>query len=959
VATDAQLALAIIAKDKATADLKKVERQLDRLEKKHKSFAGSAAKAFATGAVVAFGVASVKAFADAEKSQARLELAYKKFPALAGTSIDSLRALNQEMQAKVGVDDDALASAQATLAQFQLTGEEIKRLTPLLVDYATVTGQDVTAAASSLGKAFMGNAKALKTIGINFKATGDTAADFETVMAALEEKVGGAGDAFGNTTAGQLARLDAQFGDLQETAGEALVPALQGLVSVATPLAKAAGAIPAPVRSAAIAATALGVAALVAGPRILSMRASLIAANAAAGKAPAAMGKYAGSLKAVGVGAATAAVALPVIGSVVDKIGDSMFGTTTQAVDLKDSLSKIAATGKVEGLGQFGDGLKDIGAEIEHLANPGLSQRVEDVFGTLAGNGGGEGRNRVLEQVQQIDAALTDMVSSGNASGAAKALAALEQSAQDAGAPAGALTELLTGYSTAAKEAARTSDEAADSVGGLGSNAAALKVEITGVTAALKGWDAIDDRGAAADALAGSIDSLSEAVKKNKGTLAGNTDAARTARAAFRESADAVKNYAETFKDPERKAAVLRDGLDKLKGRLKKMGLSGSEIAEITKPYDAAANAAQRVIDTQAGIQRKIVVDIVTNYGPGSSVYDSQVPDAAKPRKKKKKAAGGGAIFGPGTATSDSIPALLSHGEYVINARSASALGYDTLDALNRYAKGGKVKAKPKAPKVKPKPRITRAGMARARIADLMGQRRDAAGSIMSSLLGSVGIGAAFDPSGYGDALDNLADAKSDVVSAQESLNEAKAARANAKSRADLAAAIEAEAKAQRDLNAAKQGQAVAEKAVERAKPNAKNFKAGLKGLAERMHKFRSVLKALAKRGLRADLLSQLVDMGPMEGLDEARALLTATPKDMSEINATQAQLVADARAIGNFGAHAEFDPLIAAQRNIIRGGAGDPVYVSKTVLMLDNRVVAEGLQHYKKRNGGAPLGLS
>ena len=43
----------------------------------------------------------------------------------------------------------------------------------------------------------------------------------------------------------------------------------------------------------------------------------------------------------------------------------------------------------------------------------------------------------------------------------------------------------------------------------------------------------------------------------------------------------------------------------------------------------------------------------------------------------------GGKVEGPGTATSDSIPAMLSNGEYVINARSAQMIGYDTLDKLN------------------------------------------------------------------------------------------------------------------------------------------------------------------------------------------------------------------------------------------------------------------------------------
>lgn len=43
----------------------------------------------------------------------------------------------------------------------------------------------------------------------------------------------------------------------------------------------------------------------------------------------------------------------------------------------------------------------------------------------------------------------------------------------------------------------------------------------------------------------------------------------------------------------------------------------------------------------------------------------------------------GGKVEGPGTSTSDSIPAMLSDGEYVINAKSAQAIGYDNLDRMN------------------------------------------------------------------------------------------------------------------------------------------------------------------------------------------------------------------------------------------------------------------------------------
>ncbi len=60
--------------------------------------------------------------------------------------------------------------------------------------------------------------------------------------------------------------------------------------------------------------------------------------------------------------------------------------------------------------------------------------------------------------------------------------------------------------------------------------------------------------------------------------------------------------------------------------------------------------------------------------------------------------AAGGYISGPGSGTSDSIPARLSNGEYVIRAKAVKALGTDALDKLNhaeKFAKGGLVN-KPK-----------------------------------------------------------------------------------------------------------------------------------------------------------------------------------------------------------------------------------------------------------------------
>jgi hypothetical protein len=44
--------------------------------------------------------------------------------------------------------------------------------------------------------------------------------------------------------------------------------------------------------------------------------------------------------------------------------------------------------------------------------------------------------------------------------------------------------------------------------------------------------------------------------------------------------------------------------------------------------------------------------------------------------------ASGGRVEGPGTGTSDSIPAMLSHGEYVMPADTVKAMGLPMLNAM-------------------------------------------------------------------------------------------------------------------------------------------------------------------------------------------------------------------------------------------------------------------------------------
>lgn len=230
-----ELVFDIFAVDRASKVFDKVGSEADGLGKKTTGMNKAAGLAFAAvgAAAVKFGLDSVAAYTESETSQAKLTDAYKRFPSLANMNIESLRGINAELGKKTRFDDDATASGQAVLAQFKLTGTQLRDLTPLMQDYAAKTGKTLPEAAEILGKAVLGNGKALKGIGLNLKDTGSAAGNLNQLMGGLRTQVGGFAEKEGTTAAGKTAILKNQFGELQETVGSKLAPAMAKLVDVA------------------------------------------------------------------------------------------------------------------------------------------------------------------------------------------------------------------------------------------------------------------------------------------------------------------------------------------------------------------------------------------------------------------------------------------------------------------------------------------------------------------------------------------------------------------------------------------------------------------------------------------------------------------------------------------------------------------------------------------------------
>jgi len=300
---DANLKLVITAVDKASGTVGRVGQSVEKM-----GVAGVAA----AGAIAAFGISSVKAFSDAQKSQAKLQDTYKRFPRLQNVALSALRDYNAELQRKTRFDDDAIASGQAILGQYELTGQQLQELTPLVADYAAKTGKSFEDASTDIGKALMGSGRALKAVGIDFKDTGSQAGNLRQIMVGLRSQVGGFAEDEAKTGAGAAERLKNQFGELQESVGAQLLPALTSLAGLATDLLMGFNALPAPVRNVAFAVTLLGTAALVAAPKVLALKQLLAESGGvrgAAGKFRTAIGGVTGAIGGPFTLALTASVA--------------------------------------------------------------------------------------------------------------------------------------------------------------------------------------------------------------------------------------------------------------------------------------------------------------------------------------------------------------------------------------------------------------------------------------------------------------------------------------------------------------------------------------------------------------------------------------------------------------------------------------------------------------------------
>lgn len=236
MANESKASLIVELKDLVSQGISKIGEKIEdlgaKLEKSKFIWAG-----LFGGMVGAVGV-SLKAFGEEERSVVSLTAALRNQGIISEDVISSLRQHASALQELTGIQDNEIIQSEAVLVKFGLTGEKLKEVTKLTLDFAKASGLDLPAAATLMGKAFIGETARLVQYGIVVDEKLSVTKKFDEVLRQVSISMGGRAQAEANTFAGSLEKLSAQFDNLLATIGGQFIPLLNSLSSEFKPTLK-------------------------------------------------------------------------------------------------------------------------------------------------------------------------------------------------------------------------------------------------------------------------------------------------------------------------------------------------------------------------------------------------------------------------------------------------------------------------------------------------------------------------------------------------------------------------------------------------------------------------------------------------------------------------------------------------------------------------------------------------
>lgn len=179
----------------------------------------------------------VRLAAEQERVEAKLSAVIRATGGAAGFTARELRNMAGAMQEVTGIGDEVIINAQAILATFKSIkkeGDVFERALEVSVDLAELLEGDLQQSVIMIGKALEEPAvglSALRRVGVSFSEdqvklintlvdTNQTLEAQGVILAGIEGQVGGLSRAMRDTFSGALRALNSEWGDLLETIGQ-------------------------------------------------------------------------------------------------------------------------------------------------------------------------------------------------------------------------------------------------------------------------------------------------------------------------------------------------------------------------------------------------------------------------------------------------------------------------------------------------------------------------------------------------------------------------------------------------------------------------------------------------------------------------------------------------------------------------------------------------------------------
>ena len=160
-----------------------------------------------------------------EFAERKLEAAFAGSNRATRSQVQALKDLANQLQSTTMFSNEAIINAQAMLATFQLTAEQVEELSERMLDMATavtnVSGKeaDLQAIAIALGKGVTGNIGILSRYGIVLSETAKKSGDFNLIMKELDKNFKGMAESMRTTFMGQMKMSGNVVGDFQKELG--------------------------------------------------------------------------------------------------------------------------------------------------------------------------------------------------------------------------------------------------------------------------------------------------------------------------------------------------------------------------------------------------------------------------------------------------------------------------------------------------------------------------------------------------------------------------------------------------------------------------------------------------------------------------------------------------------------------------------------------------------------------